>query len=123
MLPIRAPRCCVGMPIVESLSQTQCPRPSSAHYQNMHNLVTRTHDIEGICKPAFWDTSRVEGSASHVQQAKNDEIRHRLPLILHFPAVDDDPVGDWDEYGEAEERIHRHAHIAVRWRAELMTYG
>lgn len=85
--------------------------------------MTRTNDIKRVCKPPFWNTSRVEGSASEVQQAKNDEIRHRLPLILHFPAVDNHAVSSWDECGKAEERIHSHAYVTVGWRAELGTNG
>jgi len=86
-------------------------------------LIDSTNDIKRVCKPAFWNTSRVEGSASEVQQAKNDEIRHRLPLILHFSAVDNHAVSNWDECGKAEERIHSHAYVTVGWRAELGTHG
>lgn len=106
-MSVRATRSAVcrrlEMPIVEGLHQPPRPRPRPAHDQNMHDLMAGTIDIERPWIPPFRDPSGVDRRSGEIQKAQAHEVRHGLLFILQCPAVDEDPVGDRDEGGKAEE--------------------
>ena len=111
------------MPVVEGLHQPPRPRPRPAHDQNMHDLMTGAINIECPGIPPFRDPGRVDCRSGEIQQAQAHEIRHRLLRILQCPAVDKYPVGDRDEGGQAEERIHSYADGAIHRASEFRAHG
>lgn len=52
------------IPIIKSSRQTNSIVKSATHDEDMHNLMTRAHDIESFGKPPFGNANRIDGCST-----------------------------------------------------------
>jgi hypothetical protein len=83
--------------------------------------VATAPEVESLGIPSFRYPGSVNRSPCKIQKGQSSEVREGHSFVQIFQAIEDEPMDDGEEGGQAQQSIHVEASAAVTWLTELRT--